>query len=743
MDTVPYLRQLSLKVKDAFDKDHTLLPFDGYLSLVLADPRAHTRGSAQFLVDAVEHFGRYEVERPYGTVTRNRVFDVPWEDGEGRVAGQEGVQAELIKHLRNFTRSGRTDRLVLLHGPNGSAKSSLLTCLQGSAEAYSRTPQGALYRFSWVFPTSKVQKGSLGFGTDRAANSLGSYALLDSKDLDAKIVCNMKDHPLLLLPRPDRQALLKQLVSEGKLPADFQVPQSLLRGDLCPRCRAIHDALLNTHGGDVGEVLRHIQVERFYLSKRYRTGAVSVEPQMSVDGYSRQVTADRSYGNLPVSLQSVVLHEAGGPLVDANRGILEFNDLLKRPVEAFKYLLSATETQSASLEFMTVFLDTVMVATSNETHLDAFKAYPDWQSFKGRMELVTAPYLLHFSDEVQIYKDMLRRGMLDRHVAPHAVEVAARFAVLTRLEPPDATSYGPQLRELVTDLKPVEKLQLYEDGTVPERLTTQQARELRRIIPELYKEREAQTEYEGRYGASAREIRTVLMAAAHNKTHSCLSPLAVLQELRALVRETSVYEWLGREKKRGYRDAVAFVDDVERFHLDTVDEEVRTAMGLVEEQSTVDLFERYVRNITAWVKGEKVMDPHTRGQKEPDRDLIRQMEDVLLPRGDDEGGFRRALIGTIGAHSLDRPEGEKPDYREIFGPQLKKLKDDFFEKRRRQVKKIAQNYLKVFHGEAKDLDAKEKESVELLLKRLKDHHGYCDGCAAETVGYLVKKRYVD
>ncbi|MEW5851092.1 MAG: serine protein kinase PrkA [Myxococcota bacterium] len=743
MDSSQFLRSAASRVKESFDRDRTVLPYDEYLSLLLQEPTIHLRGSAQFLVDAVEHFGTTEVHRPYGTVTRYKVFDLPWEDGLGRVAGQEQVQAQLVKLLRNFTRSGRTDRLVLLHGPNGSAKSSILAALIGAAENFSRDPKGALYRFSWVFPTSKVQKGGLGFGSDRPSSTLGSYAQLDSKDLDARIPCNMKDHPLLILPRAERAALIKDARERGLLPADFQIPHVLLRGELCTRCRSIFDALLNSHNGDLAEVLRHVQVERFYLSRRYRTGAVTVEPQMSVDGWSRPVTADRSFANLPVSMQAVVLHEAGGPLVDANRGVLEFNDLLKRPVEAFKYLLSATETQSASLEFMTVFLDEVMLATSNETHLDAFKAYPDWQSFKGRIELVTVPYLMRISDEVQIYKDMVRRSVLDRHVAPHAVEVAARFSVLTRLEPPDTTHYPTSVRDLLHELKPAEKLALYDDGVVPDRLSNQQARELKKFIPDLYRERENQPDYEGRFGASAREIRAVLMQAAHNKAHACLSPLAVLQELRALCRETSVYEWLGRDRKHGYRDAAAFVEEVERWHLDAVDEEVRAAMGLVEEASTLELFERYVRNITAWVKGEKVPDAVTRGLKDPDRELMRQIEDVLVPKGEDEAAFRRAIIGTIGAHSLDRPSGEKPDYKEIFHVQLRKLRDDFYEKRRRQVRRIAQNYLKVVHNEAKEMDAREREQVDTLLTRLKEQFGYCDHCAAEMVGYLSKRRYLD
>lgn len=743
METTQVLKDVAGRVKQQFDRDRNVLPFDEYLALVLADPRQHLRSAAAYLADAVDSLGSYEVARPYGTFNRWKVFDQPHEGADVRVAGQEQVQQGLVAFLRSAARTGRADRLLLLHGPNGSAKSSIMACLIQAAEAFSRTPPGALYRFSWVFPTSKVQKGSLGFSQDRAGGALGSYAMLDAKDLDARISCSMKDHPLLLLPRADRIDLVKRLQAEGKLPADFQLPHILLRGDLSPRNRSVFDAILNANGGDLAEVLRHVQVERFYLSKRYRQGAVSVEPQMSVDGWSRPITADRNYANLPVSLQGTVLFDAGGPVVEANRGVLEFNDLLKRPVEAFKYLLSATETQTAALEFITVFLDLVMVSTSNETHLDAFKQYPDWQSFKGRMELVKAPYLTRFSDEVQVYRDMLEKAVLHRPISPHAVEVAARFAVLTRLEPPDASLYPTSIRDVVSDLKPAEKLRLYEDGTPPERLTSQQARELKRVVPDLWRERESNPDYEGRFGASAREIRGVLMAAANNPKHASLSALAVVDELRALVRETSVYEWLGREKKRGYRDAVAFVDEVENWHLEMLDEEVRTAMGLVEDQSTLDLFDRYVKHIIAWVRKEKVLDPLTRTVRDPDRELMKQIEEVLLPRGEDEGAFRRGLIGTIGARSLEQKGDEKVDLKAIFAQHLRKLKDDFYEKRRRQVQRIARNFLKVQAGEAKELEAKEKEAVDALLARLKRQFGYTDDSAAEAVAHLVKRRYVD
>ena len=150
-----------------------------------------------------------------------------------------------------------------------------------------------------------------------------------------------------------------------------------------------------------------------------------------------------------------------------------------------------------------------------------------------------------------------------KHVAPHATEVAALWAVLTRLKKPLPERYPADVRELVEDLTPLEKLQLYEDGTPPDRLSLAQARELRKWLPALYEESDAYPNYEGRTGASAREIKTALLNAAQNPDRPCLSPLAVLEELSDLCRDKSVYEFLQQEVVDGYHDHEEFVRTVE------------------------------------------------------------------------------------------------------------------------------------------------------------------------------------
>lgn len=731
------LHTVTQSTKDTFVGRRTILSFEEYLDQVTVDPRHHLRSSAQYLCDVVDHFGKSEVELPTGTYSRYRLFDAEADRGIGRVVGQMRVQEQLIRIIRNFVRAGRVDRLILLHGPNGSAKTSIIQALTRAAEIYSTTPEGALYRFNWVFPSQSVQKGSLGFG-GTASSRAGSYAHLEGTNVDARIPCELKDHPLLLLTPEQRASLFQELTATGRLDADYPIPDVLRFGDLSAKNRKIFDALMASYHGDVHEVLRHVQVERFYLSRRYRTGVVAVEPQMSVDAYARQITADRSLASLPPALHHIALFETGGALNDANRGVLEFNDLLKRPLEAWKYLLVATEQAQASLDNVQVFLDVLMIASSNEVYLETFKEHPDWPSFKGRIELVTCPYLLRVSDEQAIYEDQIPRALRGVHIAPHALGLAARWAVLTRLEPPDPVRYDENVRKLVAELSPEEKLELYDSGAVPERLSQRERRDLRQTADALYNEWIDEDEYEGRYGASVREVRTVCLNAAQDRRFDHLSPIAVIEQLRSLVREKSTYQFLRREPVRGYRDAERFVLLVEDWYLRVLDEEVRTAMGLVKEGSHTELFARYLKHISAWTKKEKLADPVTGKMMEPDGDLMNSVETVLLASDEDAEDFRRALISQIGAFKLEHPD-EDVDYELLFGSYMRRLKEDFYKQRRKIVEKLEEGFLKVVGGEDKGMDARDKEQVETLRANM-HKLGYTDSSARSAIAYLLKRR---
>lgn len=741
------LDELVADVRRSFVEDNTILSFTEYFNLVLEQPQRHLRSSAQYLVDMLDHYGREELEHPIGKVTRFSLFDAPFSAGEGRVAGQETVQDALYRILANFARQGCVNKLVVMHGPNGSAKSSLVRCMMAGMEDYARATEGAVYSFNWIFPSSKHSSQGIGFGSEQRTAAAGdSLAYIDAESIDARVPCSMHDHPIFLVPQAQRHGLLSQLLPESSaIPQPGAKPQTIIsdylrHGDLCQKCRRIYDALLTSYDGDARKVLNHVQIERLYLSRRYRRGAATIEPQMSVDARIQQVTADRSMASLPKALQHVSLFEPGGPLVDANRGLLEFSDLLKRPVESFKYLLSTVETATVSMDSFLLQLDMVFMASTNETYLDAFKEHPDFPSFKGRMELVKVPYLLSYGAEKEIYEPQITPRVVGRHVAPHATDVAALWAVLTRMRRNDHTLYPEEISGVIDTLTPIEKLWLYDTADVPERLTAREARELRHSIGDLHRESLAYPNYEGRFGASAREIRTALLNAAHHESYKCLSPLAVFDEIRNLLASKTVYEFLKQEVVKGYHDHEAFLKETEELFVGWVDDEVRESMGLAGEASYLELFSRYITHVSHWVKHERLQDPTSGQMIDPDPNLMDEIERVLMGEGEKAEDFRKSVIGNIAARSLDHPD-EAPDYGKLFKTYIQRLREDFFDRRRETLRKINENFLKFTSDEAKGLDPKEAEQVAAMKKTLEDRFGYCVHCARDTVAYLLKTRY--
>jgi serine protein kinase len=749
MDARGVLASLGTGVKGAFDENRSILSFEQYLEAFLEAPRRHARGAAQYLRDVMDHFGVVERETPVGRVHRWQLFDLAF-DPEGRahrVAGQEEVQAAIYRALGTFVRSGQVNKLLLLHGPNGSAKSSIVAALMRAMEAYSRTAEGALYRFHWVFPSERrARGGGLGFGSrDGTEGEPATFAHLDGETLDARLSCPMKDHPLLLVPREERRRLLEEhcrpSAREGAGETDFVLADALTGGDLCHYCRRIHDALLGAYRGDWLKVLRHVQVERFYVSARYQQAAATVEPQLSVDAGFRQVTADRSASALPPALHTLNLLEPHGPLVAANRGLVEYSDLLKRPPEAFKYLLGTSESGKVQMDHFLLQLDLVLVASANEKQLAEFKESPDFASFRGRLELIRVPYLRRASVEREIYDQQVTPAAVGKHVAPHATEVAAIWAVLTRLKRPIPERYEGELRALVEELAPLEKLRLYDRGAAPDRLALAQAKVLRKHAPDLYAESEVYPNYEGRLGASAREVKTVLFNAAQAPGATCLTPRSVLEELNALCRDKSVHEFLQQDVVDGYHDHEEYVRVAEAVYLDALDEEIRDSMGLVSEAQYLEHFQRYVLLVSHWVKGEKIRNRVTGELAPPEEGRMAELERIVMQPGEDRNAFRRGLIASVGAFRLDHPEPAAIDYGIIFPDLFRRLRDHTFEERKRQLHRSKEQLLRYLSDERSSLDERSLRQLEATLANLRERYGYCQHCAQDAILYLMRRRY--
>src|SRR5690606_39833130 len=160
---------------------------------------------------------------------------------------------------------GVANKLILLHGPNGSAKSTFIRCVGRALQHYSTLDDGALYRFNWIFPSAKLSKSGIGFTGDRGgAIREDTYAYLPDDLVDAKLRDELRDHPLLLLPSATRRDVMARMLAAAGA-ADVGVGDYLAHGMLSHKNRQIFEALLASYQGDYGKVLRHVQVERLYV----------------------------------------------------------------------------------------------------------------------------------------------------------------------------------------------------------------------------------------------------------------------------------------------------------------------------------------------------------------------------------------------------------------------------------------------------------------------------------------------
>jgi predicted Ser/Thr protein kinase len=741
---------LDQSIHQDFERTKRVLTFEEYLAVIAENPAGQLRGSAQYMADMMDHFGRAKPADPsLGSEERFKVFDAT--PSSRKVVGLESVQHAIYNSLRTFQRQGFNNKLILLHGPNGSAKTSLIQALMTGMERYSRTNEGATYTFNWIFPHEKVTKGSFGLAAQSSARDgrLSSYAKLPDEDVAARIASDLRDHPFLLIPIEQRRDFLAKLIGRENADALWAtLPHTLTRGDLNPRCKEIANALLTANDGDFKKVLMHVQIERHFFSRRYRKGLVTVEPQLHVDAQFNLLAMNRNYSNLPASLQSLNLFTLSGDLIDGNRGCIEYSDLLKRPVDSFKYLLVACETGAVNVGPAIVSLDTVFLGSCNDLQLDAFKEFPDFMSFKARMELVRVPYLLRVSEEREIYQEELGQVGQSKAVLPHTDWALASWAVLSRLKKPNSINYPPGISSIVAALTPLDKSKLLDRAEMPVGLGPEDRKVLRGNLKRVREEYQNVPYYEGRIGASAREVKSILFSAAQNPDFPCLSPLSVLREMEDFVKRTSEYEFLRQDVKDGYHDCGEFIQTVRSEYLNVIDREVRDCIGLYDSAQWEDFIRRYVQHLSLVLKKEKHKNALTGKMEDPDYPLIEEFEKIIdAPTAEaDLANFRNGIISQIGAWSLDH-RNETVVYSKVFPEYWRKLEKHYYQSQKDLLTKMHDALLlygREGSAESESTNSAVSEGQQLAkqtIENMKKKLGYTEEGAKEVITFLMKSRY--
>ena len=633
-----------------------------YLEIVSQNPKV-ARTAFQRIYDMILSYG-YEsyVENRHEIIHYN-FFDDPFDDGRDAVFGLDRPLMELVQFFKAAAHGyGAERRVLLLHGPVGASKSTIVRLLKKGLEAYAQTDEGAMYTFSW--------------------------------QIDGEIFpCPMHEEPLHLAPIPLRDEILAQLNQDVEPPISIE-------GTLCPACRYYHNELMDQYGGDWAKMIEHIQVRRLLLSEKDRIGIGTFQPKDEKNQDSTELTGDINYRKIAEygSESDPRAFNFGGEFNIANRGLVEFIEVLKLDVAFLYDLLGASQEHKIKpKKFAQTDIDEVIIGHTNEPEYRKLQSNEYMEALRDRTVKVDVPYVTRLTDELKIYqKDYNPDRVQGCHIAPYVIDVAAMWAVLTRLEEPKKHN-----------LTLMQKLKLY-NGQMVEGFTEDSVRELK-----------GETTREGMEGISPRYIQDKISNALVNQREGCVNPFMVMNELEEGLSHHSLIT--NEEQRSHYRELLTVVKDE---YSDMVKGEVQRAIS-ADEEGIKGLFSNYIDNVKAYIRKEKVKNKYTGQDEPPNEKLMRSIEekiDIPESRKDD---FRREIMNYVGALAL---EGKTFDYTSD-GRLQKALELKLFEDKKDSIK------LTTLITSVVDQETQEK--IDAVKTRLTRDYGYCDICATDTLNYVA------
>ncbi|RME45731.1 MAG: serine protein kinase, partial [Deltaproteobacteria bacterium] len=587
--------------RDRYREQHWTGSFEDYLAIVREQPEV-TRSAYERLYDMILSYGTSEYVDNKKRVVHYHFFDDPLRDGEDAVFGLDIPLMKLVNIFKAAAnRYGTEKRVILLHGPVGSAKSTIVRLLKRGLEHYSRTPEGALYTFGWL---PEPGAGEVSW-------------------------CPMHEEPLHLVPEELRPVLLEELNGSGRRPVRIE-------GDLCPYCRQQFSELMERYEGDLAGVLGHVRVKRLILSEKDRVGIGTFQPKDEKNQDSTELTGDINYRKIAEygSDSDPRAFNFDGEFNIANRGIIEFIEVLKLDVAFLYDLLGASQEHKIKpKKFPQTDIDEVIIGHTNEPEYRKLQSNEYMEALRDRTVKVDIPYITKLREEEKIYaKDYNAAKIRGTHIAPHTLTMAAMWAVLTRLEEPKKHN-----------LTLVQKLKLYNGKTLPG-YTEDNVKELRK-----------EAEREGMDGISPRYVQDKISnALVAQREERCVNPFMVLNELETGLKHHSLIS--SEEQRKRYRELLA---EVRREYEDVVKNEVQRAIA-ADEAAIQRLCANYLDNVKAYTQKEKVRNPYTGQDEAPDERLMRSIEEKIGIPENRKDDFRREIMNYIGALAVD---GKKFDYK--------------------------------------------------------------------------------
>ena len=556
--------------------------------------------------------------------------------------GIEKTMAQIVRYFHAASLKGEESRQVLyLMGPVGSGKSSLI---------------------------EKLHRG-----------------LEESEPVYAIEGCPMFEEPLHLIPRHLRKEFEKMLGTH-------------IEGELCPVCRY----RLKEEFHERYEEFPVCMVE---FSKRARVG-IGVVPPVDPNNQDTSVligSEDISKLDMYSEGDPRVL-ELNGALNVGNRGVVEFIEVFKNEIEYLHCMITATQEKviPAPGRHGLVYVDTVIVAHSNEAEWQKFKADHTNEAILDRIVVIKVPYNLRLSEEVKIYQKIIRHSDFHAHVAPHTLEIASMFAVLSRLEPTNKC-------DLMTKLKLYNGEEVVEKGRT-KKVDFQELRETARR--------------EGMTGISTRFIMKALDNALSDNTEgNCINPINVREALISMVKEADLPD----DTRKQYLEFLQ--DTLHKEYLELLEKEITRAFVYSYQEQAEALFQNYLDHAEAYVNKGKVKDRNTKEELSPDEGFMKSIEEQIAIIGSAADGFRQEVIAYLWAANR---RGEKIDYRS-YEP----LKEAIEKKLMTSVRDLSRIITK-----ARTRDEEQSEKYNAMVKNLLDN-GYCLSCVDVVLKYAANNLWKD
>jgi len=670
-----------------FQDQHWSGTFFEYLDLCAQNP-AIVRNAYQRLYDAVLSHGFEKYKLFKKDCVRYHFFSDPFDNGADGIFGLDFALMQLVDFLRSAAEGYGTDkRILLLHGPVGSSKSTIARLLKKGIEHYSRTQEGAVYSFSWLLDenceVSPVQ------GDAREAVKTNEFK------------CPMHEEPLILIPREARNDVLAKLNAAYKP----QHHNGRLRvvGEPDPFCRKILADLMAFYDGDWTKVMGHVRVRRIILSEKDRTGIGTFQPKDEKNQDSTELTGDINYRKIAMygSDSDPRAFNFDGELNIANRGICEFIEVLKLDVAFLYDLLGASQEHTIKpKKFAQTFIDEVILGHTNEPEYKRLQNNEMMEAFRDRTIKIDVPYNIRLDDEIKIYqKDFGAERIKNIHIAPHTLEVAAMWAVLTRLDEPKKAG-----------LTLLQKLKLYNGKHIPG-FTEDSVKELKEEAPR-----------EGMSGISPRYIQDKISNALVGRQaieERCINPFMVVNELESGMSHHSLIS--DENTKRRYRELLAVVKEE---YEDIIKAEVQRAIS-ADEDAIRRLCVNYIENVRAYTQKERVKNKYTGRDEEPDERLMRSIEEKIEIPESRKDDFRQEIMNYIGALALD---GKKFEYN-TNARLYRALELKLFEDQRDTIK------LKNLVSSVVDDETQAK--IDVVKQRLIKQFGYNETSATDVLNYVA------